>query len=541
MKDLESLTSSHTESIASLSTRMQAAENDIETLRNITTEHSQDISALSSRISSLPDNVTMTMDENGHLHVQDVAIAGSLKDLASASGLLGQARAMENPATTPTEEGEEPATTYINIDTDVFDLVYVDTSVATGTIGTLPAESGQWYISQYFKERAGTGARKQVAMSASGDASWVRTYAGNAWTAWVATPVRSEIEAINTLNAQQGQGIDAVEGRCTALEGRMSTAESDISAIEGVSVSQATQITALQEMDTTQNGRLDAIESTNSTQASQISALTTRVTTAEGDIDSLEELTSTHSSQISAIQQVNTTQTNNISALTTRVTTAEKDIDSLQSTVSGHTTSINSLDSRVDDLESGQGGDITGLHNQVNALEQSVTTLGNEIAALPDGTTITMSNGKLTCRNVAIGGSLSNLASARGQIGVAPDHAACDWNTLDENAVYWFSSANANNSTNRPSTNGGNLLVFSSASSGYVHQIYMQYNSHNCWHRYKNNNTWGSWQQMNMPTGLIGLYNAASAPSGFHLCNGSNNTPDLEGYTSGNLRFVQKA
>lgn len=149
---------------------------------------------------------------------------------------------------------------------------------------------------------------------------------------------------------------------------------------------------------------------------------------------------------------------------------------------------------------------ITGLQKQVNALEQSVTTLGNEIAALPDGTTITMSNGKLTCRNVAIGGSLSNLASARGQIGVAPDHAACDWNTLDKNAVYWFSNDSANQSTNRPSTKGGNLLVFSSANSHYVHQIYMQYNSHNCWHRYMDK-TWGSWQQMNMPTGLIGLYN----------------------------------
>lgn len=40
--------------------------------------------------------------------------------------------------------------------------------------------------------------------------------------------------------------------------------------------------------------------------------------------------------------------------------------------------------------------------------------------------------------------------------------------------------------------------------------------------------------------GFITLFNGTTIPDGYVLCNGSNGTPDLSGYTTGNVKYIQK-
>ena len=124
---------------------------------------------------------------------------------------------------------------------------------------------------------------------------------------------KSEVDSLidewgSALEALEGR-VTTAEGKITTLEGKMTTAEGDIDALEGRMDTAETDIDAVE-------WRATALEGKMTTAESNISSQGTRLTTAEWDIDSLEW----------------------------RMDTAESDIDAVE----GRATS---LESRADDLE----------------------------------------------------------------------------------------------------------------------------------------------------------------------------------------------
>lgn len=74
---------------------------------------------------------------------------------------------------------------------------------------------------------------------------------------------------------------------------------------------------------------------------------------------------------------------------------------------------------------------------------------------LVDGKTTTEAGGVITVKDVAIGGDLGDLASARGQIGNAVIVGTVDFNTLVKQGVYSLAA----NSTNGPNWSGQQVIV----------------------------------------------------------------------------------
>lgn len=365
--------------LSQLNTRMQIAEDSIKYLRDLTSEHTSQISSLSSRISNLPDGVTITMDEDGQLHCQDVAIAGVLEDLASASGLIGQAKGMAEVSTSYDEEGyEEEVTTYTNIDTDVFDLLLAEPGIE-GT-GTMPPETdSSWYVRQYFSERSGTGARKQIAWGTTTNRSYVRMYSGSGWTDWIEVPYIEQIEAITDENTQQNERLNAIEQLNTEQDNRLSSIEKlnseqdqRLDAVESKNAEQDSRLDSIDTKDTEQDSRLTQIETKNTEQDERLEALESSSSDQGSDISSiqsaLEELTTTVEGNTSSISDLTTTTTEQ----GTSITNLQNSLESLETTVSGQATSISSLTSEIEDLQT-QISELDPLPDGLIALVDSDT------------------------------------------------------------------------------------------------------------------------------------------------------------------------
>ena len=89
---------------------------------------------------------------------------------------------------------------------------------------------------------------------------------------------------------------------------------------------------------------------------------------------------------------------------------------------------------------------------------------------LPDNNTISVVNGKLQAKDVAIGGNKSDLASARGQIGQARYKTGVDLNDIIEAGFYIISAKTPNQ--NVPINTNIYLQVFRNKSFGAVQIAY---------------------------------------------------------------------
>jgi hypothetical protein len=92
----------------------------------------------------------------------------------------------------------------------------------------------------------------------------------------------NEISVTGSLDTGYTVALDAV------FSGRMTTAESDIDALEGRATTAEADIDALEGRMTTAESDIDALEGRMTTAESDIDALEGRMTTAESDIDALE-------------------------------------------------------------------------------------------------------------------------------------------------------------------------------------------------------------------------------------------------------------
>ena len=148
---------------------------------------------------------------------------------------------------------------------------------------------------------------------------------------------------------------------------------------------------------------------------------------------------------------------------------------------------------------------------------------------LVDGkTTRADAGGVITVKDVAIGGNLGDLASARGQVGDAKEMPNLDFNTLTTPGNYRITG----NPTNGPSlplnisgASIGSLIVAGTlGQNGRIFQIMIS-GSAVTWRTIQNTTegTWGDWQQ---------LLSANKTGDGIRVTNGIISVPEYDGATA---------
>jgi hypothetical protein len=125
---------------------------------------------------------------------------------------------------------------------------------------------------------------------------------------------------------------------------------------DGLVFNLANGIDKLDNTDSTVAGTANEISVTGSTDTGYTVAIDAvfsgRMTTAESDIDALEGRVTTAESDIDALEGRATTAESDIDALEGRMTTAESDIDALEGRMTTAESDIDALEGRADDLES---------------------------------------------------------------------------------------------------------------------------------------------------------------------------------------------
>lgn len=147
---------------------------------------------------------------------------------------------------------------------------------------------------------------------------------------------------------------------------------------------------------------------------------------------------------------------------------------------------------------------------------------------LVDGKTTTEAGGVITVKDVAIGGDLGDLASARGQIGDAKEMPNLDFNTLTTPGNYRITG----NPTNGPSlplnisgASIGSLIVAGTlGQNGRIFQIMIS-GSAVTWRTILDSSgtTWSAWQQ---------LLSGNKVGDGIRVTNGIISVPEYEGATA---------
>ena len=147
----------------------------------------------------------------------------------------------------------------------------------------------------------------------------------------------------------------------------------------------------------------------------------------------------------------------------------------------------------------------------------------------PDGITAKVTeDGTITAKDVAIGGNLEDLASARGQIGDAKEMPNLDFNTLTTPGNYRITG----NPTNGPSlplnisgASIGSLIVAGTlGQNGRIFQIMIS-GSTVTWRTVQNSTgtTWSAWQQ---------LLSGNKVGDGIRVTNGIISVPEMQGATA---------
>lgn len=144
---------------------------------------------------------------------------------------------------------------------------------------------------------------------------------------------------------------------------------------------------------------------------------------------------------------------------------------------------------------------------------------------LVDGkTTQADASGKITVKDVAIGGDISDLASARGIFDSFPSYYSTnhDLNSYLKQGVYFFYSEAVSSGSNFPIALGGTLVVYASTNQ-YVKQFYFVYNGAKCFSRIYHKSVWNDWTE---------YLNASQIGDGIRVTNGIISVPEYEGATA---------
>ena len=189
------------------------------------------------------------------------------------------------------------------------------------------------------------------------------------------------MDAINHLievEDLQNNAINDLDNRATSLEGRMTTAEGDIDAVENRATALENRATSLEGRMTTAEGDIDSLEGRMDTAERDIDAVENRATALENRATSLEGRMSTAESDIDAVENRATALENRATSLEGRMSTAEGDIDSLKGDMATAQGDITALQGRATNLE----GRMSTAEGDIDNLENDVTTAQGDITAL---------------------------------------------------------------------------------------------------------------------------------------------------------------
>jgi len=177
--------------------------------------------------------------------------------------------------------------------------------------------------------------------------------------------IDSAPDALNTLNelaaalnddanfaATVTNLITANSTAISAIDVRLTSAESDISTLESEMDSVESRATSLEGRVSTTEDDIAAIESAASTLEGRVSTAESDITALEGRADTLESDLSTAESNISTLQSDLDAAESNISTLQSDLNTAESDIDALEGRASDLEADVADHESRIAALES---------------------------------------------------------------------------------------------------------------------------------------------------------------------------------------------
>ena len=163
---------------------------------------------------------------------------------------------------------------------------------------------------------------------------------------------------------------------------------------------------------------------------------------------------------------------------------------------------------------------ITNIENDISSISSAQEEIINTtIPSLPDDATISFEGNKLQVEDIAIGGDVNDLASARGLLGtlaVLPDDI--DLNTVQTQGFYRVRGKTAINS---PTLNFSTLLVFAYSSSTIIQVVFVVNSTP--YYRALYDGVWTAW------TSLI---SSATIGDGITVNNGIISVPEYEGATS---------
>lgn len=146
----------------------------------------------------------------------------------------------------------------------------------------------------------------------------------------------------------------------------------------------------------------------------------------------------------------------------------------------------------------------------------------------PDQISSTIAGDVITVKDVAIGGDLGDLASARGQIGEAKEMPNLDFNTLTTPGNYRITGNPTNGPSlplNIPGASIGSLIVAGTlGQNGRIFQIMIS-GSTVTWRTIQNSTgtTWSAWQQ---------LLSGNKVGDGIRVTNGIISVPEMQGATA---------
>lgn len=153
----------------------------------------------------------------------------------------------------------------------------------------------------------------------------------------------------------------------------------------------------------------------------------------------------------------------------------------------------------------------------------STTNVG--FAGVDGETTQANAEGVVTAKDVAIGGNLEDLASARGQIGDAKEMPNLDFNTLTTPGNYRITGNPTNGPSNISGASIGSLIVAGTlGQNGRIFQIMISGGTVT-WRTIQNTTgtTWSAWQQ---------LLSGNKVGDGIRVNNGIISVPEYEGATA---------
>lgn len=234
--------------------------------------------------------------------------------------------------------------------------------------------------------------------------------------------VRADLTtSINAVADDLEANITAV----TTLTARVTTAESDINAVEASVTSEST---ARATADSALSARLDVVEAsiespntllvarvedleeavvdleTNSATASSVTTLAARVTTAEGNI----------TTNAAAITSEATARASADSALSTRLDSVEALVDSGSTNIAARVTSLELASADLEATKA-EASTVTTLTSTVNGINSTVTSQGTAIASLDGKLTASYGltvdgNGRIASMKLLSNGSTSEVA-----------------------------------------------------------------------------------------------------------------------------------